>query len=531
MVGARGHRWPRTCRVLRNMITRKAGNFWQHVTNTHVVDLTSFELPGVDRVHFSFIDPVYIWITICNNLHKRGIPLHWDAKILYHPDTGEEVFGAGIQYSKLLRVASASVPLSAKVALFNINWDGGITGFGSRSCTPIHVQVMNTNSSSSIVVGLVGYLPWIDVPDGYKNNTNYKKARHHVLQTCIGHVLAAIESRFKHGFRCVIGEEVMSFIPRIGVMSLDTPERVKYFGLRSSSACAACRRRKGRSATRKSTEHCPVEINAMLDEACVPNENVRTRPLQRRRKRARDRLMRHGLDYVKRCRLNEFAKRSLVQLDPENPKLFAGLCRYERMHVYYIGYCGYLMELLVMSVDKKNYAAIHTIVQQCHQFRDPVTGATHPRLPHLLKMTHLTAERRARAIFYWAHVLGTKAEVIMEPCRMHAQVAVASLQLILISIRGHRAYTKAEWQVIFERVGRQFFSSMESIAAYHERKRYEKKFEDHERDPAKHPEPTLFKRTTRYVITAFFVYVILICRIRVHLIFLRKFQFVVYVYI
>ena len=58
LVGAQGHRWPRTCRVLRDTIARKVGDFWPNVTRTHVIDLTRFELPGVDSVEFSFIDPV-----------------------------------------------------------------------------------------------------------------------------------------------------------------------------------------------------------------------------------------------------------------------------------------------------------------------------------------------------------------------------------------------------------------------------------------------------------------------------------------
>ena len=161
------------------------------------------------------------------------------------------------------------------------------------------------------------------------------------------------------------------------------------------------------------------------------------------------------------------------------------------------------MELLVQSVPKAHYVHVHHVVQQCHQFRDPVTGSTHPRLPHLLKMTHLTAERRARAIFYWAHVLGTKASVIIEPCRMHAQVAVTSLQLILIAVRGHRAYTKTEWQIIFERVGREFFRSLEFLSAYHERKKYNRREADHRRDPLRHPEPVLFNHADRYLMSFF----------------------------
>ena len=68
----------------------------------------------------------------------------------------------------------------------------------------------------------------------------------------------------------------------------------------------------------------------------------------------------------------------------------------------------------------------------------------------MLKMTHLTAERRVRAIFIWAHVLGTRAEVIVQPCRMHAKVAVAALQILLIAVRGHRPYSFRELVVIFK---------------------------------------------------------------------------------
>ena len=162
-------------------ISKRALNFWDIVTNSYVIDLSKFELPGgCSTVTFSCIDPVYVWITCCNALRKRDIPLHWDPKTLRHPVTGNELHGAGIQYSNLLRSACSNA--NGKVALFNINWDSGITGFGARTCVPIHAQVMNTNSSSTLAVGLVGYLPYIPVPEGYRSHKNYVAARHHVLQ-------------------------------------------------------------------------------------------------------------------------------------------------------------------------------------------------------------------------------------------------------------------------------------------------------------------------------------------------------------
>ena len=181
------------------------------------------------------------------------------------------------------------------------------------------------------------------------------------------------------------------------------------------------------------------------------------------RKRARDQLSRHGLDWTKRCRLMKVVKHCLVTVDKWGPRLFGGLVRYERMHVYYQGFCTYALELIIQCVSKDKYTDVHNTVKACHQFRDPVTGKTHPRLPYLLPLTHLTAERRVRAIFYWAHALGLQAEVIIEPMREHVQYAVAYLQLILIATRGHRAYTSHELQTIFHDVGRQFFVHLEKL--------------------------------------------------------------------
>ena len=313
------------------------------------------------------------------------------------------------------------------------------------------------------------------------------------LQTCIGYVLDCIEARAQHGFTCAIGGKKMFLFPRIGAMSLDTIERVKYFGLANVSRCGICRRRKGRSAMRTATAHCVQEITNMYDAANAPDTN--TRAGQRHRKRARERLHRHGFDYKKRCRLTDHAGCCLVQ----GNRLFAGLCRFERMHVYYIGYCSYLMELLIECVPKQSYAAVHKVVQACHQFRDPFTGKTHPRLPYVLKLTHLTAERRVRAIFYWAHVLGVKAEVVLEPCRVHAQCAVAYLQVILIATRGHRAYTSEELDLIFIQTGRAFFRHLEYLNEIVQRQKLARQHQRHASNPERYAAPTLWQKPATYV--------------------------------
>ena len=284
-------------------------------------------------------------------------------------------------------------------------------------------------------------------------------------------------------------------------MSLDTPERVSYFGLCNQSSCAICRKRAGRSSTRSSTLHDPDAIKRLYDSATRPNEVVRTRPLQRARKRDRTLLRRHGLDYEKVCRLDEHANRSLVRIPSIGPRLYGGLCRMERMHIYFIGYCTYTMELLIQGVPKCNYHRVREVlITQCHQFRDPLTGKTHPRLPNLMKMTHLTAERRVRAIFYWAHVLGLKAEIIEKPeLRRAAQIAVAMLQVILIAVRGHRSYTLREMHMIFREVGAQFFRALEELSQYFADKTFARRQRDHNRDPDRFAPPRRFTHVKRCV--------------------------------
>ena len=186
---------------------RRAGNFWDAITSKHQIDLTQFELPGCERVTFTLTDPIYVWVTCAVNLNKSGIPLYWQPETMHHPVTGEPLYGAGIQFGKLLRAAAEEA--HGNVALFNINWDGGQCGFGSRSCVPIHVQVMNTNSSSIKAVGLVGYLPYISVPEGSRQHSSFLAARFHVLQTCIGIVLDRIEGHARHGFKCDIGGDLL----------------------------------------------------------------------------------------------------------------------------------------------------------------------------------------------------------------------------------------------------------------------------------------------------------------------------------
>ena len=270
-----------------------------------------------------------------------------------------------------------------------------------------------------------------------------------------------------------------------------------YFGLRNVRTCGICRLRNGRSVCRRARRQDPDVIDLYFKWATSDRQ---TRTGRSQRARARASLLRHGLLYKFKCRLCDVAQSCLVHIPPFPKTAFAGLCQYERIHTFYIGYCDYLTELLVTCVKKDMVAQVQECVRACHQFRDPVHGHIHPRLPQLLKTTHLTAERRVRSIFYWAHVLGTKATVIVEAMRTPAMAAVSTLQLLLIATRGHRAYTQKELKIIFHETGREFFRNCEILAAYIDSKRMARGREDHQRNPDKFLSPVPYKRLKRYCV-------------------------------
>lgn len=256
-------------------------------------------------------------------------------------------------------------------------------------------------------------------------------------------------------------------------MSLDTPERVKYFCLKNTRSCGICRLRSGRSVTRQATRHNPAELTELYAQSSL---QTRVRVEQRARKRARDKLARHGWKNTKKCRLTDYASKSLVHVTRFGGSAppCGGLIQFERMHVFFIGFCTYCMEELAQCVPKQMFKLVAKRVRDCWQFRDPITGCTHPRLPSVLKMTHLTAERRVRAIFYWAHVLGTTAQCVEEEVRKEAQTAVAALQLLLVATRGHRSYSEHELDIIFVKIGGDFFRNLEAIAKYNHNRRIER---------------------------------------------------------
>ena len=181
--------WPTSSKSLRAMVQRKLGVFWDYLIHTHTIDLSKFELPGVSSINFRFVDPLYVWIQQSNKCVQKGHKLVWKPRVMRHPVTHEPVYGAGLSYGLLLRAAVQGIPAGGRVALINLSWDAGDTVYASKSAVPICVQVMNLNSAPVESVGLVGYLPSLEVSDSLKKEQNYVKAQTFLLQACIGKIV------------------------------------------------------------------------------------------------------------------------------------------------------------------------------------------------------------------------------------------------------------------------------------------------------------------------------------------------------
>ncbi len=69
------------------------------------------------------------------------------------------------------------------MTLMNLSWDGGDTGYASRGAAPICMQVMNVNSTMTGSVGLVEYVPHLEVSDACRETEKYKTTYFYLLHS------------------------------------------------------------------------------------------------------------------------------------------------------------------------------------------------------------------------------------------------------------------------------------------------------------------------------------------------------------
>ena len=194
----------------------------------------------LQEVKFQFINPLWAWVVAANEMRGAGYVMQFDPMSMFHEQTGEQLYGAGVAFGDALKFATARTPKNAKPALFGISFDGGGSGVSNRNAYPICVSVLNFDGADPLQCGLVGFLPLLDVPPSMKSANKFQLAKAHVMQECIGVIIDEVENMSENGFIARLGDELTLLKPFLVAIRVDSKERATYFGLKSDRYQITC---------------------------------------------------------------------------------------------------------------------------------------------------------------------------------------------------------------------------------------------------------------------------------------------------
>ena len=67
------------------------------------IDLRKFRLPGnLEEVKFRFLNPLWVWAAAANDMIDAGHKMNYNAKAMFHEETNERLYGAGVAFGKKL---------------------------------------------------------------------------------------------------------------------------------------------------------------------------------------------------------------------------------------------------------------------------------------------------------------------------------------------------------------------------------------------------------------------------------------------
>lgn len=91
-------KWCRDKRAVRYLLGRKP--FWPLVTYTYTCDLSSFQVPGLGQVQYSFVDPIFAWIIQARKLCKK-----YELIFRYREARrrGEQTWGSSVSCGQVMR--------------------------------------------------------------------------------------------------------------------------------------------------------------------------------------------------------------------------------------------------------------------------------------------------------------------------------------------------------------------------------------------------------------------------------------------
>ena len=255
-------------------------------------------------------------------------------------------------------------------------------------------------------------------------------------------------------------------------------------------SCSKCRRRKGRSAFRRASRQNGTKINDLYDIYSLNNGVPKTLAAQK--------LMRWGLNPIRRCALIEVCRDLLIRTPGHKDDLFPSVDFRDRLHALLTFLHRTLYEPFShMGLSEKMKQILDQRLTELglqRVMRDPNTGRTYRVQRSVFKETDMSGEDKVHWIFLMPHVIGHRASCLPEDLRYPVLSAFAIAQVMIIASRGLRSYNVVELRSIFDRGFVSLFTSMERIAQINHDRKYDKKLTKHLRNPEKYPRPTRFSR-------------------------------------
>lgn len=102
--------WPQTRQQIDRTILKTLGACYTRVMRTVSIDLGHIGVAGLTKaLTFTFVDPLFAWASCAEKL-SRDHPLYFTYEPLYHPTSGELLYGASVQNGKIMQQACARLP-------------------------------------------------------------------------------------------------------------------------------------------------------------------------------------------------------------------------------------------------------------------------------------------------------------------------------------------------------------------------------------------------------------------------------------
>ena len=473
----------RRTRLLEKIKKLASASIWSQVMHSYDVDLREFHLP-IDSLNFQFLDPLWAWVLLARRMDARD--LHWRPS----PTAAQPKYGNGVQCGKAFLSAFRSCPAGGYPMLMTLHWDG--TSAHGLDSAPIMVGLANTNVGDGEKTQFcVGYMPRLPKSVTLSED-NATKIKHYIRQQCASTILTVMQSVAVHGVKVRLlntrGSEVTRVLfPRLFAMNFDQPEAQLFYGIMNRTCCTKCKKRKGYSAFRTGSKQRRHEIQRLYNISADNASPLKTI--------AQQKLCRWGFNFTRRCcLLSDDFDDLLVKVPDYIDEVFPCVDYRDRMHGLLIFIHRSVMESLQIipftAAQKRLLDRRLSLLHFC--FRDSKTNTCYRKQRSIFADTNTTAVDKVCILFLLPHVFGHKAEMMPAGVRTPLLTAIAYAQLLVIAVRGLRAYTVDELKVIFDDGYKLLFGALESV--YHTI--YRAKEVAHRRDPSQ-PLPKRFKREVR----------------------------------